>query len=224
MSNLPDITDLELQSEIIETDESVTPEQYFAERVVEDGDHLVVMHPGKNRDGEFSTNGRQTDKETGEKTGKMFCTFFLQFNTLNDDGSEGMAVFDQVTTIVVPDIRTSKVDLILKCVKQPAKSGISLAELKSQFTNSVAAGLKLKIGTQWQASAKIETEEQAELVSTGKKKYKVGDYYTFLRGMKKFPPKTDSEGKIVGYEPEATDPKTGLVGKRRVTVVRYLPA
>lgn len=213
---MPDINNLDLLNESVEVSGDVTPESFFSPPILDDGEHEAILHLG---DRGIKAD-RQADKVTGLKTGPGYLNVHLQAKTVDDAGNERIGCFDNPTSIVMQSVGTSRLHMILDAAGHKAPNNISLGELKEHTELALAQSPKVKIATQWEASAKVETQGQADASGTA-----IGKYYTFLKGQKKFPPVLDENGNPTGkFQTQVQDPKTGLVGNAQVRIVKYARA
>jgi hypothetical protein len=214
----PDINSLDLLNEPVEVGD-VSGEDFFSVPLPDDGDHLARLTLGDRG----VTVGQQKNKETGQKDGAAFLNVHVAAELLKDDGSKAGVLFDNPTSIAMDrdGQAVSKLAAILSVLDQPATACRTLGNLKLHTETTLAQGLKSVVVSRWEASAKAEsTEEVSNAIAAGyvkAGKLHVGEYYTFLKGQKKFPEREDGNG----YEPEVTNPITGEVVRAQAKIVRY---
>lgn len=199
---LPDINDLDLLSEPVEVDGSIPAEDFFSVPLPDDGDHIAVLSLGDRG----VKPARQRDKNTGQQTGAAFLNVHVVAKLQNDDGTEGLTVFDNPTSIVMQNGQ-SKLHAILAICGAEVPPRTDLGNLKQITENTLAQKPRVKIYTQWEAS-----------IDRG-----AGKWDTVLKGQKRFPPLYDDDGNAIPgkYNPEVEDPKTGIKVRAQVRVLRY---
>ena len=216
-----DINSLELLNEPVEVDGSVNSEAFFRPPLPDDGDHLAILKLG---DRGIKVD-RQRD-ESGEKRGKPFLQVHLAEELIDATGAKVGMAFDQVTSVLMPNTGTTKLHAILDICGDPAPARCTLGDLLAHTEQVFAQSPRATVTTQWEASTKADSQDSVNraislgLAKSGK--LGVGDYYTILRGQKKFPPILDEDGKPSGkFESEIEDPVGGEKVRAQVRVLRY---
>ncbi len=206
---MTNINDLELLNEPVEVDGSVNSEEFFRPPLPDDGDHLAVLKLG---DRGIKVD-RQREGDSRTKTGKPFLQVHLAEELIDDSGNKIGVVFDQVTSVLMPNTGTTKLHAILDLCGDPAPARSTLGDLLTHTEAVIAQAPTVVVGTQWEARG--EDTSQPE----GSK----DRYYTILKGQKKFPAVLDESGEPTGkYDPEIDDPKhPGEKVRAQVRVVRY---
>ena len=215
----PDINDLSLLNEACEgISTSADPGEFFRVPLPSDGDHVAVLALGQ--------DGVSHDtQKTGEAAGRVYVKAHLALKIEDpQDPANGLMLFDRVNSIVFESKGTSRLHGVMYMAGVPLDPRLSKGEIIEKVKVELAQSPRVKVTSQWQASAKAQTQEEADKASTlkYKKNCKVGDYYTFLKGMRNFPSITDDAG--VHYSPEVANPLTGEVVTAQAQVVKYAPA
>lgn len=203
-----DINALELLNEPVEVDGSVNSEEFFRPPLPDDGDHLARLTLG---DRGIKVD-RQREGESRAKTGKPFLQVHLAEELIDDTGAKVGTVFDQVTSVLMPNTGTTKLHAILDLCGDPAPARSTLGDLLAHTEAVIAQSPQVVVTTQWEARGE----------DTSKPEGSKDRYYTILKGQKKFPPIIGEDGEPTGkYDPEIEDPKSGEKVRAQVRVVRY---
>ena len=205
-AEMPDLNDLRLLQEPVVVDGDVSPDDFFSPPLPDDGDHLAVLHMG-DRGLRVS---RQKDDQ-GNRTGTPFLNVHIQAKIIDDKtGEEGISVFDNPTSIVMPSSGTSRLHMILAACGNPAPPRTTLGDLKQHVEVALAQSPKCLITTQWQAQVNRGTQEKP-------------DYQTVCSGQRKFQPERDGAGEVVPnkFDPEVTDVKSGTKVRAQARITRF---
>ena len=198
----PDINLLDLADEVIEVSSDATPEEFFAPPLPDDGDHNAHLYLG-DRGVKIE---RQRDKATGDKTGPAYVGAHIQAKLLDDQGEEKLSCFDQITSVVMEGVGTSRLHMMLKLGGVDVPSRTTFGELADLTRNALSQPFLIGVTTRWEAQEDMGN----------------GRYETVLRGQKRFPPILDENGAPTGrYNPEVTNPKTGTKVRAQAKIIRY---
>lgn len=195
---LPDINDLDLLNEVVEVGEG-DAEEFFQAPLPDDGEHVAVLHLGDRG----VTIARQRNKQTGDRTGAGFVNVHLVARILSSSGEEGIAVFDNPTSIVMQS-GMSKLHAILDIVGSPAPHRSTLQELKEHVEAVLAQSPQVGIVTQWEAQINRGTKDSP-------------NYVTLLKGQKRFPFNDDTNK----WSPDVEDPETSEMIRAQARILRY---
>jgi hypothetical protein len=188
----------DLLDEVIEVDANVTAEEYFKPALPDDGPHTATLSLSDRG----ITISRQKDK-AGDPTGPAYLIVHVQAQVLDENGNVAGIVFENVTSIIMPSMRTSRVHAMLDAVGFPAPKRCTLGELKAHVEAALEQKPRCTVVTRWEAQEMI------------------GDkYVTVRKGQKHFPPVLDPDGKPSGKFSPEVEGKTGLV-RAQARVVRY---
>jgi len=203
MSNV-DINDLSLLQEVVEVDGQARSEEFFQPPIPDDGEHEAILHLGDRG----VTIGRQKDKASGQKTGVGFVNVHVQAKILNDQGQEGMSVFDNLTTIIMGGLSRLHATMDMAGSRLPDRA--TLEEIRELATTWLAQNPRVRITTQWLAEVNRGSKEKP-------------DYAVIAKGQRRFPPIVDEETQLPTgkYSRDVTDPKTGDLVSAQVKVVKY---
>jgi hypothetical protein len=203
-----DINSLDLLNEPVEVDGSVNSEAFFRPPLPDDGDHLAILKLG---DRGIKID-RQREGESRTKSGKPFLQVHLAMELIDDTGKKTGTVFDQVTSVLMPNTGTTKLHAILDLAGDPAPARCTLGDLLAHTERVIAQAPQVIVTTQWEARGE----------DTSKPEGSKDRYYTVLKGQRKFPPVVDESGQVTEkYESEIDDPKSGEKARAQVRVVRY---
>jgi hypothetical protein len=215
MSEELDINDPSLVNEPVETDGG-SGDEFFAVRLPDDGEHLVRLALG--------SAGIKAGRQDASKGGKPFITVHLA-ETIYDANNEpqGM-VFDRPNSAVFErnGKRTSRLHAVMDLIDAPFATNATIPDQVATVEGALADQPAIVAVTQWQASAKAETDADVEKAIAAKYakagKLAVGQYYTFVSGQKRFP-LLDTDP--VTYDPEVENPITGEKVRAQAIVIRY---
>jgi hypothetical protein len=209
-----DINDPSLVNEPVEVDEG-SGEDFFQVPLPDDGSHLVVC--------ELGNDGIKVGQQTPEKGGRYFLTAHLALTLIDEGGNRQGMVFDRPNSVVMErnGKRSSRLHALLDLVGAQTGSGQSLPAFHETVEQTFAQNPQVLATTQWQASAKAESEQEVEAAVAAKYakegKLRAGNYYTFLKGQRKFPPLDNGQG----FNPEVTNPITGETVRAQAVVTGY---
>lgn len=211
MSAEIDINDLSLQDEVVEVDK-VSGEDFLGFKLPDDKRYPASFAFGQDKI-KVGTRG----------DGSHFLNVHIAASLQDEYGRPAGVVFDRLNSVVYENRegkKSSRLHATLDILGTEVPPGTKLPELYSLVEQTFAASPSGEVETQWQASAKAESEEEVEkAVAAGyakKDKLKVGNYYTFLKGQRKFPPKESG-----GFSPRVLNPITGVEVEAQVVIRNY---
>jgi hypothetical protein len=193
--------------EVVEVDGSASSEAFFNPPLPDDGEHLVVLKLG-NRGVQVK---RQYDKNSKRNDGPGFLNVHLQLVSILDTGGEGPTIaFDNLTSIVMQSVGTSRLHAAMDLAGFPLTSPAPLGTLKDEVERAIAQHPKVTVTTRWLAQINRGTKDSP-------------DWEDVVKGQKNFPPKLDGNGNVIPgkFDPEVTDPKSGTSVRAQVNVVKY---
>jgi hypothetical protein len=211
-----DINDPSLASEPVEVD-GVSGEEWNAIPVPDDGEHFVRLELG---DGKIKVG-----QQSAEKGGRYFLTAHLAEKIYDDSENQSGVLFDRVNSAIFErnGKRGSGLHALMDTIGDPLPNSSTLRDQYDQVERAIAQSPKVIAVTQWQASAKAETEGEVDAAVNAKYakagKLQVGNYYTFLKGQRRFPVIDGSDP--VKYDPEVENPITGERVRAQAIVLRY---
>src|ERR1700722_15911484 len=172
----PDINNLDLQGDFIEIPEGSSADSFYAFDLVPDGKHLGIARAGNNgvKDG------------TKAKDGTAMVKAHIQVVLLDENGNETkQSAFDNLNSAFMPSKGMTSLHAFMEQAGHKLPSRVSIAsngqpsQMATLVSEALAQNPKVGIKTEWQASYKVENAEVAAKTGTA-----VGNYVTFLRGMK----------------------------------------
>lgn len=203
-----DINDPELLNEPIEVEGEVSSEDFFKPVLPDEGDYISILRLG---DRGIKVD-RQKEGEERKRTGKPYLNVHFALELQGENGEKVGTAFDQATSIVMPNMGTSRLHAIMDLAGSPIPARSTLGEVLNEVETTLAQNPQIGATIQW--LAQIEDTSKPE---GSKERYRL-----VLRGQKKFPPILDSEGKPTGkYDPEVVDSKTGETVRAQIKVTKY---
>ena|SRR5579872_5241002 len=206
----PDINNMDLSAEVIETDQ-VSAEDFFKRLApIDDGEHLMIAT--------LSQRGIEVKPSkpaaNGQPAKPPFLMVNVQFQTTEEPKE---TCFDNPNSVVFTTRdgkRTSRLHMFLDALGAPF-SGSNLQELKDHCEQALAQNPQIWVTTRWEA----QYEDQSKPEKSPDR------FVVFKTGQKNFPPEIDADGQKTGrYLPDVTDTKTGREGSARAQVQRYRKA
>jgi hypothetical protein len=218
----PDLNDLSLLDEVVEVDGSVTSEEFFNPPLPDDGEHLVAIKFGSRDNNKSGIKiDRQYNKETKKRDGAGYWNIVFQLQGVKDGKVGGTIAFDNLTSLVMPSVGTSRVHMALdgsfgpngsKMTLPATMNGgrpLTLGELGEEIKQAVAQSPQSYVTTQWVASINRGTKDDP-------------NWEDVLKGQKNFPKRIDADGNETGkFEPEIKDPKSGALIRAQIKVLKY---
>jgi len=214
MSDEIDINDLQLQDEVVETDE-MSAAEWNARSLPDDDWHLGTFTLGQ--------DGVRVGTQEESKGGKHYLKAHVAIALQDSDGKGEGSIFDRVNSVIIErnGKKSSGLHALMDALGEPVPARISVPDFFTQVEYTFATSPQAEVRTQWQASSKAESQEEVDKAIAQKfakpGKLQVGWYYTFLKGQKKFPPIAET-GK---YSPEVANPITGVVEKAQAVPIEY---
>jgi hypothetical protein len=215
MSNT-DINQLDLTQEV-HYDPSANAEEFFAPRLVDDGEHLVILGEGNRGVGAKVTKGGKGRQPQGYVNAHLWLKSA-------DNGNQTVA-FDNASSLVF-DSGLSRLHAVMDLAGHKIPNDCQLGEIVSHTKKVLAQAAKVKAFTQWEAQVNTGTKDEPKYVSV-------------LKGQKNFPKVYDADGNDTGkFSPDiwvkvtrdAKEPRVQVATKdtdgaeqirAQVAVVRY---
>lgn len=212
-----DINDPRLAAETVDTDQ-VSGEEFLGRRLPDDGTYNAQASFGQNK---------HKIKPRTNKDGKEehFLTLHLALTLLDEGEPTGVVVFDWPNSVVYEKDgkKSSKVHSIMDFVGAPVPPGEYFPVFAQKVIDKINEKPIIGVVVQWQASSAAQSEDEISkaiklgfIPSKKAEDFKVGHYYTFLKGQKNFPSREDGS-----YSQEVQNPITGELVQAQAQVANY---